>query len=61
MKRYIDEQYSFDALQNAVQSAVDRELTEVELRYIKWLCKMDYETIDTFVKLFKDAAKNRIG
>ena len=58
MKRYLDEQYSFDALQNAIQEAVKRELTETEVRYIKWLARMDYETIDIFINLFIDATKN---
>lgn len=58
MKRYLDEQYSVEALQSAVQSAVNRELTGTEVRYIEWLCRMDYETINIFINLFKDAAKN---
>ena len=60
MKRYLDEQYSFDALQSAVMKAVDRELTEKEVRYLRWLSNYDCETIDTFVELFKAAAQNRI-
>ena len=60
VKRYLDEQYSFDALQSAVRKAVDRELTETEVRYLRWLSNYDYETIDTFVELFKAAAQNRI-
>ena len=60
MKRYLDEQYSFDALQSAVRKAIDRELTETEVRYLRWLSNYDYETIDTFVELFKAAAQNRI-
>lgn len=57
MKRYIDEELSFDALQNAIQNAVDRELTSTEVRYVKWLARMDYETIDIFIKLFEDTIK----
>lgn len=56
VKRYLDEQYSFDALESAVRKAVDRELTEKEVRYLQWLSRYDIETIDTFVELFKDAA-----
>lgn len=56
MKKYLDEQLAFDALKQAVESAVQRELTEIELRYIKWLTTMDYETIGVFVKLFTDAS-----
>ena len=59
VKRYLDEQYSFDALESAVMKAVDRELTEKEVRYLQWLSNYDCETIDTFVELFKDAARNR--
>ena len=55
VKKYLDEQYAFDALQSAVRNAVDRDLTETEIRYIKWLTKYDCETIDTFVELFKAA------
>ena len=55
VKLYLDEQYAFDALQSAVKKAVDRELTEKEVRYLQWLARCDYETIDTFVELFKDA------
>ena len=59
VKSYLDEQYSFDVLQSAVINAIGRDLTETEIRYIKWLTKYDYETIDTFVELFKAAAQNR--
>ena len=59
VKRYLDEQYSFNALESAVTKAVDRELTEKEVRYLQWLARCDYETIDTFVELFKDA-RNRL-
>ena len=60
VKLYLDEQYSFDALQSAVMKAVDRELTEKEVRYLQWLSRYDCETIDIFVELFKDAARNRM-
>lgn len=57
MKRYIDELLAFDALQSAIQEAINRELTETEVRYVKWLARMDYETIDIFIKLFEDTIK----
>jgi hypothetical protein len=60
VKRYLDEQYSFDALESAVMKAVDRELTEKEVSYLRWLSNYDCETIDTFVELFKAAAKKEI-
>lgn len=55
MKKYLDEQLAFDALKLAVENAVNRELTETEQRYLQWLARMDYETIDVFVNLFTDA------
>ena len=57
MKIYLDEQLAFDALQTAAKNAVDRPLTEKEVRYIKWLARMDCETIETFVNLLTDAAR----
>lgn len=60
VKLYLDEQYAFDALESAVRKAINRELTEKEVRYIKWLTKYDCETIDTFVNLFVQAAQKRI-
>ena len=52
--KYLNEQYSFDVLYNTIQKAVNRKLTDKEIRYIIWLTKMDCETIDVFVKLFAD-------
>ena len=57
MKKYLDEQLAFDALQTAAKNAVDRPLTEKEIRYIKWLTRMDCETIETFVNLLTDAGR----
>ena len=54
---YLDEQLAFDALQTAAENAVDRPLTEKEVRYMKWLARMDCETIETFVNLLTDAAR----
>ena len=53
----IMEQYN--RLIDVVESAVARPLTDKELQYLKWLARMDYDTIDVFTKLFEDAAKNR--
>lgn len=44
-------------LQSVIEDAVKRELTEKEISYIEWLERMDFETIEVFTKLFKDAAK----
>lgn len=60
MRNWIDEQRAFDALKQAAENAVDRSLTETEVRYLKWLAKYDSETIETFMVLFEDSAQNRI-
>lgn len=57
MKSYLDELWAFEALQTAAENAVDRPLSETEVRYIKWLARMDCETIETFVNLLTDAAR----
>lgn len=57
MKKYIDEQLAFDALQTAAENAIDRPLTDKEVQYLKWLARWDYETIDVFVNLLTDAAR----
>lgn len=54
---YLDELWAFEVLQTAAENAVDRPLTETEVRYMKWLARMDYETIETFVNLLTDAAR----
>lgn len=56
MRNWIDEQQAFDAFKMAVENAVNRELTETEVRYIKWISRYDNETIETFISLFEDAA-----
>ena len=45
-------------LQSIVERAVKRELTQKEVKYIEWLLRMDYETIEIFSKLFEDAANS---
>lgn len=47
-----------DILQNVIQDAVGRKLTEKEIHYIEWLNRMDFETIEVFTNLFKEATKN---
>lgn len=59
VKKYLDEQYAFNALESAVMNAVNRELTEKEVRYLHWLSRYDCETIDTFVELFVQSAQNK--
>lgn len=49
----------YNRLIDAVEAAVARPLTDKELQYLKWLARMDYDTIDVFAKLFADAAQNR--
>lgn len=56
VRNWIDEQQAFDAFKMAVENAVNRELTETEVRYIKWISRYDNETIETFISLFEDAA-----
>ena len=50
----------YNKLIDAVEAAVARPLTDTELQYLKWLARMDFETIDVFTKLFEDSAQNRI-
>ena len=49
MKKVLDDELSFKALQNAV----GLPLTETEERYLRWLAKYDIETIATFIGLFE--------
>lgn len=44
-------------MKKIIEDAVERELTEKELKYVEWLERMDFETIEVFTKLFKDATK----
>lgn len=53
MKRVLDDEQSFEAL----QKAVGLPLTETEERYLRWLAKYDIETISTFIGLFEKIRK----
>lgn len=53
MKKVLDEELSFEAL----QKAVGLPLTETEERYLRWLAKYDIETISTFIGLFEKIKK----
>lgn len=53
MKKVLDEELSFEAL----QKAVGLPLTETEERYLRWLAKYDIETISTFIGLFEKLKK----
>ena len=53
MKRVLDDEQSFEAL----QKAVGLPLTETEERYLRWLAKYDIETISTFIGLFEKIKK----
>lgn len=54
MKKVLDDESSFEAL----QKAVELPLTETEERYLRWLAKYDIETIETFIGLFNKIKKN---
>ena len=57
MSKYTDEVVAFEDLERAITSAVGRTWTDLEVRHIKWLARMEWETIEVFVNLFKDVKK----
>lgn len=36
---------------------LERELSDVELRHITWLCNQDQQSFKTFMKIFKDLSE----
>lgn len=54
MKKVLDDELSFDAL----QKAVGLPLSETEERYLRWLARYDTETIETFIGLFEKIKKS---
>lgn len=55
MKKVLDDELAFKALQKAVKLP----LTAEEERYLRWLAKYDIDTITTFIGLFERLKKGR--
>lgn len=52
--KYIDENVAFDELVDVLKKGLERDLTELEMRKMKWFSDCDYETIGVFIDLLKE-------
>lgn len=53
MSKYVDEEIAYRDLKITIEAAIKRPLSLLEERKIEWLARMDYETIEVFIELFK--------
>jgi hypothetical protein len=52
--RFVSEEVAYKEMKELLEQKLDRELTELEDKKIKWFADCEYETIGVFVDLFKE-------
>jgi len=59
--KYNDPKASYNVLKGMLENSLERQLTELEERKIKWLADGEYDTIGVFVDLFQELADKKPG
>ena len=59
--KYNDPKFSYNELKNVLETPLERQLTDLEERKIKWLADGEYDTIGVFVDLFQELADKKPG
>lgn len=59
MREYLDEEFAYKELRRCAERALKRYLRPIEERKLRWLARMDCETIEVFVELFKEMQEDQ--
>ncbi len=59
--KYNDPKVSYNVLKGMLEPSLERQLTELEERKIKWLADGEYDTMGVFVDLFQELANKKPG
>jgi len=59
--KYNDPKTSYNVLKGMLEASLERQLTNLEERKIKWLADGEYDTIGVFVDLFQELADKKPG
>jgi hypothetical protein len=56
--KFVDSDFSYKELKRLLEQELERGLTELEDRKIKWFADCEYETVGVFFDIFKEISKN---
>ncbi len=59
--KYNDSTANYNVLKGMLETSLERQLTDLEERKIKWLADGEYDTIGVFVDLFQELANKKPG
>lgn len=55
--RFIDKNVAYEEMKDLLEQRLDRKLTELEDKTIRWFGDCDYETVGVFYELFDEISR----